>query len=103
MNAPVITPVHRFLQDLRRDCEQHPGTNHLFLARCAVTPYTREDYATYAEQHFSLVAVFTRYLENLLLRAPDSESKQWLAKVLVDEYGEGSEGKDHATLYRAFI
>ena len=26
---------------------------------------------------------------------PDSEAKLWLARVLVDEYGEGSEGKDH--------
>src|SRR4029077_6296617 len=27
----------------------------------------------------------------------------WLARVLVDEYGEGSEGKDHPTLYREFL
>jgi pyrroloquinoline quinone (PQQ) biosynthesis protein C len=101
LNRPGVAT--RFLRDLRRDCETHPATNHLFLARCAVTPYTREDYATYAAQHFPLVAVFTRYLENLLLRGPDSESKHWLAKVLVDEYGEGSEGRDHADLYRGFM
>ena len=42
----------------------------------------------------------SRVIEELLLRAPTSEAKSWLAKVLVDEYGEGSEGKDHRTLYR---
>jgi pyrroloquinoline quinone (PQQ) biosynthesis protein C len=47
--------------------------------------------------------VFTSYLEALLIRAPDSEAKLWLAKVLVDEYGEGSEGHDHATLYASFL
>lgn len=103
MNAPGNASVSRFLRELRTDCEKHPATNHLFLARCSVTPYTKQDYAAYAVQHFPLVAVFTRYLEHLLVRAPDSDSKQWLAKVLVDEYGEGSEGKDHATLYRGFI
>lgn len=106
MNAsqiPTDASITRFLRELRVDCQKHPATNHLFLTRCAVTPYTKQDYGTYAVQHFPLVAVFTRYLENLLLRAPDSDSKQWLAKVLVDEYGEGSDGKDHATLYRGFI
>ena len=31
------------------------------------------------------------------------DAKLWLAKVLVDEYGEGSEGHDHATLYASFL
>jgi pyrroloquinoline-quinone synthase len=37
------------------------------------------------------------------VRAPDSEAKLWLAKVLVDEYGEGSEGKDHSQMYARFL
>jgi pyrroloquinoline quinone (PQQ) biosynthesis protein C len=37
------------------------------------------------------------------VRAPTSDAKLWLAKVLVDEYGEGSDGEDHATLYGHFL
>jgi pyrroloquinoline-quinone synthase len=92
-----------FLAQLRRDVETHPAVNHLFLNRLATTPFAKQDYAVFAENHFPLVCVFTSYLERLLIRAPTSDSKLWLAKVLVDEYGEGSEGKDHATLYEAFL
>jgi pyrroloquinoline quinone (PQQ) biosynthesis protein C len=77
--------------------------NHLFLQRLCTSPMAKQDYRVFAEHHFPLVCAFTSYLELLLLRAPDSESRLWLAKVLVDEYGEGSEGKDHATLYAKFL
>ncbi len=81
----------------------HPGVNHMFLNRLATMPFTREDYRTFALQHYPLINCFTHYLENLLVRAPSSEAKRWLAKVLIDEYGEGSEGDDHSTLYLAFL
>lgn len=92
-----------FLRDLREEIEAHPGVNHLFLARCATSPFSKEDYRIFAENHFPLVCVFTSYLERLLVRAPTSDAKLWLAKVLVDEYGEGSDGDDHATLYGKFL
>ena len=92
-----------FLAELRREIETHPGVNHLFLNRLATGMFSREDYRVFAENHYPLVCVFCSYLERLLVRAPDSESKLWLAKVLVDEYGEGSEGKDHSTLYAHFL
>ena len=92
-----------FLAELRREIEAHPGVNHLFLARCATSPFSREDYKVFGENHSPLVCVFTNYLERLLIRAPSSEAKLWLAKVLVDEYGEGSRGEDHATLYGHFL
>lgn len=92
-----------FLRSLREEIESHPGVNHLFLARCATSPFAKEDYRIFAENHFPLVCVFTSYLERLLVRAPSSDAKLWLAKVLVDEYGEGSEGDDHATLYGKFL
>ena len=97
------SPVRTFLADLRREIESHPGVNHLFLARCATAPFSKQDYRVFGENHYPLVCVFTNYLERLLLRGPSSESKLWLAKVLVDEYGEGSEGEDHATLYGHFL
>ena len=92
-----------FLQELRKEVEAHPAVNHMFLCRLAHVPFTREDYLIACQQHFPLVGTFTRYLEELLIRAPSSEAKSWLAKVLVDEYGEGSEGKDHKTLYREYL
>lgn len=95
--------VKRFLADLRAEIEAHPGVNHLFLNRCATSPFSRQDYRMFGENHFPLVCVFTSYLERLLVRAPASDAKLWLAKVLVDEYGEGSKGEDHATLYAHFL
>lgn len=92
-----------FLAQLRCDIETHPAVNHLFLNRIATGHFSREDYRVFAENHYPLVCVFCAYLERLLVRAPDSESKLWLAKVLVDEYGEGSEGHDHSTLYAKFL
>jgi len=92
-----------FLERLRHDIEAHPGVNHLFLNRCATSPFSREDYRVFGENHYPLVCVFTNYLERLLVRAPTSDAKLWLAKVLVDEYGEGSDGEDHATLYGHFL
>ncbi len=92
-----------FLADVRRTIESHPGVNHPLLGRLAQVPFTREDYLVMGLQHYPLVGTFTTYLEHLLLRGPDSDSKQWIAKVLVDEYGEGSDGKDHAELYREYL
>ena len=96
-------PPRQFLNALRKRIRSHPGVNHPLLARVAYVPFSREDYKVLGMQHFPLVGMFTGYLERLLIRAPDSDAKQWIAKVLVDEYGEGSEGKDHATLYREYL
>lgn len=93
----------QFLRELRAEVESHPAVNHPLLARLATTPFTREDYKVFGIQHYPLVGNFTTYMERLLIKGPDSDSKQWLAKVLVDEYGEGSDGKDHALLYHEFL
>jgi len=98
-----VKSVDAFVRDLREEVEAHPAVNHLFLNRLATSPFRKGDYRVFAENHFPLVREFTRYLEQLLVRSPDSEARLWFARVLVDEYGEGSEGKDHATLYGAFL
>jgi len=97
------TAARQFLADLRVEIASHPGVNHLLLNRLATAPFSRQDYLVLAQNHIPLVCVFTTYLEVLLLRAPDSQSRLWLAKVLVDEYGEGSEGHDHAEMYGRFL
>jgi len=92
-----------FLKDLRAEVEAHPGVNHPLLARIAQVPFTKEDHKVLGLQHYPLVGNFTAYMEFLLIRSPDSDAKQWLAKVLVDEYGEGSDNKDHATVYLEYL
>ena len=92
-----------FLQQLRKDVESHVAVNHPLLCRVSQVPFTRQDYKVFGLQHYALVGNFCAYLEYLLLSAPDSEAKSWIAKVLVDEYGEGSDGKDHAELYLEFL
>jgi len=101
--SSAMTESAAFMKQLRREIEGHPAVNHLFLNRCATSPFAREDYRVFGENHFPLVCVFTSYLERLLVRAPTSDAKLWLAKVLVDEYGEGSNGEDHSTLYGHFL
>jgi pyrroloquinoline quinone (PQQ) biosynthesis protein C len=101
--SPATRNARRFLEGLRTEIAHHPAVNHLFLNRLATAPFSRQDYRIFAENHFPLVCVFTHYLEVLLLRSPDSDAKLWLAKVLVDEYGEGSEGHDHAEMYGRFL
>jgi len=95
--------ARQFLAALRDEVESHEGVNHPLLARAAHIPFRREDYRVFGLQHYTLVGSFTKYLEILLWRAPDSMAKQWIAKVLVNEYGEGSDNKDHAELYRGFL
>lgn len=92
-----------FLKDLRYEIETHPAVNHVFLMRVGTTPFTREDFRVFGLNHYPLVGTFCRYMEHLLLNAPDSDAKTWIAKVLVDEYGEGSDGEDHAQLYRKYL
>jgi pyrroloquinoline quinone (PQQ) biosynthesis protein C len=95
--------ARRFLADLRNEIRNHAGVGHSILGRMKTDPRSRFDFKVLAGQHYPLVGNFTRYMELLLLNAPDSEAKCWLAKVLVDEYGERSEGADHAEHYRRFM
>lgn len=101
--APGELEARRFLAELRQEIRNHAGVGHSLLGRMKTDPRSRLDFRVLAGQHFPLVGNFTRYMELLLLNAPDSEAKCWLAKVLVDEYGERSEGHDHAEHYRRFM
>jgi pyrroloquinoline-quinone synthase len=100
--APALDP-RAFLRQLRAEVSAHAGVGHSLLGRMAIDPRAREDFKILSGQHYALVGCFTRYLEVLLLRAPNPEARLWLAKVLVDEYGERSSAQDHATLYRSFM
>src|SRR3954463_13221659 len=101
--APITDAARKFLADLRVEIESHHGVNHLFLGRCATSPFSRHDYRVFGENHYPLVCVFTNYLERLLIRAPSSDSKLWLPGGAREEYGEGSGGEDHSPLYGHFL
>jgi pyrroloquinoline-quinone synthase len=92
-----------FLRSLHDEVANHPGVGHSLLGRMDIDPRARADFKIFAGQHYPLVGTFTRYLELLLLNAPSSGAKVWLAKVLVDEYGERSDAQDHAAHYRIFM
>jgi pyrroloquinoline quinone (PQQ) biosynthesis protein C len=92
-----------FLAALHEEVAHHAGVGHSLLGRMEIDPKKRDDFKIFSGQHYPLVGTFTRYLELLLLCAPSSEAKIWLAKVLVDEYGERSSGQDHAAHYRVFM
>ena len=92
-----------FLKQLHAEVAANAGVGHSLLGRMHIDPRRREDFRIFSGQHYPLVGTFTRYLELLLFNAPSSEAKIWLAKVLVDEYGERSEGHDHAAHYRIFM
>ena len=98
-----VQSARHFLRSLREEIQCHPGVGHSLLGRMLTDHRTRHDFRILASQHYPLVANFTTYMELLLLRAPSSEAKRWLAKVLVDEYGERSHGDDHAAAYRSFM
>lgn len=85
---------------LHDDVVEHRAVTHPLLARLATD---RGAFVTFGRQHVALVGCFTKYMEWLLLRAPTASEKLWLAKVLVDEYGEGTDGHDHDELYRRFL
>ncbi|MBK8206405.1 MAG: iron-containing redox enzyme family protein [Planctomycetes bacterium] len=103
LTAEAEKEARQFLAALREEIRSHAGVGHSILGRMKTDPRTRFDFMVLAGQHFPLVGNFTRYMELLLLRAPSSEAKCWLAKVLVDEYGERSEGQDHSEHYRKFM
>lgn len=83
--------------------EGHEAVNHPFLLDLGNTNCDRDRFRRFGLQHYQLVKHFTGYMEQLLINAPSSREKLWIAKVLVDEYGEGSDQKDHAELYREFL
>ncbi|MEX1023671.1 MAG: iron-containing redox enzyme family protein [Planctomycetota bacterium] len=102
MSTLLDAPTSNWLAALEAEVLAHPALDHPLLTRLGAGA-APEAWAAFGRQHHALVGCFTTYMELLLVNAPDSTQKLWLAKVLVDEYGEGSHGKDHAVLYREWL
>ena len=91
-----------FLADLKVEVAEHPGVNHTFLARVGTAPSLAR---TQGLRSAALpVGRDVHELHGAPARQRTGHHVQvLLAKVLVDEYGEGSDGDDHAVLYRHFL
>ncbi len=98
--AADVSRLPSWMDALEREVLTHRAVRHPLFERLA---RDRSALSVFGLQHVALVGCFTTYMEWLLLRAPSSMEKLWLAKVLVNEYGEGTDGDDHEVLYRRFL
>ncbi|MEO0478541.1 MAG: iron-containing redox enzyme family protein [Planctomycetota bacterium] len=94
--------AERFLSDLDAELAAHRAVRHPLLDHFAHRAPVG-DFLRFGLHHRHVVERFTHYLELLLLRADDTRDKLWIAKVLVDEFGSGTGGQDHGSLYRSFL
>ena len=91
-----------FLKNLRREVETHPAVN---------TPSWRESVPVHFPAKITKCSgcSTTHWLEclpttwNDYWSTPQLDCKMLATKVLVDEYGEGSDGHDHAHMYRMYL
>jgi len=96
--------AERFLDALEVEVRGHPALHHPFLRRFAQGGHRRLQLWTFGLQHYQLVRVFTSYLEALLKSIPNPEVRDWIHRVLEDEYAHPrSFDRSHSALYRMFL
>lgn len=93
-----------FLDALEAEVRHHPALHHPFLRRFTAGALGRLQLWAFGLQHYQLVRVFTRYLEALVKSIPEPEVREWLCRVLEDEYARPySHERSHPALYRRFL
>lgn len=96
--------AERFLDALETEVRGHPALHHPFLHRFAQGGHRRLQLWAFGLQHYQLVRVFTSYLEALLKSISESEVRDWIYRVLEDEYARPrSFERSHSALYRTFL
>ena len=96
--------AERFLDALEVEVRGHPALHHPFLLRFAQGGHRRLQLWAFGLQHYQLVRVFTAYLEALHKSVPDPEVRDWIHRVLEDEYSHPhSFERSHSALYRKFL
>jgi pyrroloquinoline-quinone synthase len=99
-----IAAAERFLHDLEGEVRGHPALHHPFLLRFAQGGLRRLQLWAFGLQHYQLVRVFTAYLEALHKSVPDPEVRDWIRRILEDEYAHPrSFDRSHSALYRKFL
>jgi len=96
--------AERFLDALEVEVQSHPALHHPFLRRFAQGGHGRLRLWAFGLQHYQLVRVFTSYLEALVKSIPEPEARDWIRRVLEDEYARPhSFDRSHPALYRKFL
>ena len=97
-------PAEIFLESLEAEARSHVALHHPFLRRFAEGGLRRLQLWAFALQHYQLVRVFTRYLEALVKSIPEPEVRDWVHRILEDEYARpNTYDRSHAALYRRFL
>lgn len=93
-----------FVEQLQGEVDRHPAFHHPFLRRFAAGGLGRLQLWAFGLQHYQLVRVFTSYLEALVKSIREPEVRDWLHRILEDEYARPRTYEDsHAALYRRFL
>ena len=93
-----------FLVDLEGEVRAHPALHHPFLLRFAEGGLGRFQLWAFGLQHYQLVRLFTAYLEALLASVPDQVVRDWIHRVLEDEFARPDVyHRSHPALYRRFL
>lgn len=93
-----------FLADLEIEVRAHPALRHPFLVRFAEGGLGRLQLWAFGLQHYQLVRIFTAYLEALLASVPDATVRDWIHRVLEDEFARPDVyHRSHPALYRRFL
>ncbi len=96
--------AERFLDALEVEVRGHQALHHPFLRRFAQGGLRRLQLWAFGLQHYQLVRVFTAYLESLHKSVPDPAVRDWIHRVLEDEYAHPhSFDHSHSALYRKFL
>ena len=96
--------AERFLDALEVEVRGHQALHHPFLHRFAQGGLRPLQLWAFGLQHYQLVRVFTSYLEALHKSVPDPEVREWIYRVLEDEYAHPhSFDQSHSALYRKFL
>lgn len=99
-----MLPAECFLAALEVEVQGHPALHHPFLRRFAQSKLERLQCWAFGLQHYQLVRMFTSYLEALRKSIPEPEVRDWIQRVLEDEYARPhTYERSHPALYRRFL
>lgn len=99
-----MLPAERFLDALEIEVRAHPALHHPFLHRFAQGGFQRLQLWAFGLQHYQLVRVFTSYLEALQKSIPEPDIRDWIQRILEDEYARPhTYERSHPALYRRFL
>jgi len=95
---------HQTSTSFKQELVSYPALHHPFLLEFSKGNLTLEQVQIFALQHYQLVRIFTAYLENLILRFDDEQTRDALGQIIKDEYAlPNFVENSHPALYRRFM